>query len=140
MPSQASPLWRTPSPYVNTSPTPSEIRGIRRAGVPLGRYAGEPVTIRLADGDSDRIVLTSVGALAAKGTTGKPWDFSSKSDGVKRVALVDDTKKHPGMFTIAIATKKWFCAALADRPAADAAVTVTIGSQCLSHAVTKKTD
>ena len=111
-----------------------------RMSIPLGRYAGEPVTIRLADGDSDPIVLTNVGALPAKGKQGKMWTFTSKTDGVKRVSLVDDTKKHPGMFKIAIATKKWFTAAQANRPAAETAVTVTIGEQCFSHGVTKKTD
>lgn len=111
-----------------------------RMSIPLGRYAGEPVTIRLADGDSDPIVLTSVGALVARGKTGKMWGFTSKTDGVKRVSLVDDTKKHPGMFKIAIATKKWFTAAQANGPAADTAVTVTIGAQCFSRGVTKKMD
>ena len=111
-----------------------------RMSIPLGRYAGEPVSIRLADGDSDPIVLTNVGALPAKGKTGKTWTFTSKTDGVKRVSLVDDTKKHPGMFKIAVATKKWFTAAQANRPAAETVVTVTIGSQCFSHGVTKKTD
>jgi 5-hydroxyisourate hydrolase-like protein (transthyretin family) len=68
------------------------------------------------------------------------WTFSSKTDGVKRVALVDDTKKNPGMFKLQIATKKWFTAAQANRPAAETVFTVTIGSQCFSRAVTKKTD
>ncbi|MBY0274236.1 hypothetical protein K2Z84_02755 [Candidatus Binatia bacterium] len=111
-----------------------------RMSIPLGRYAGEPVSIRLADGDSDPIVLTSVGALPAKGKSGKTWTFTSKTDGVKRVALVDDTKKHPGMFKITIATKKWFTAAQANQPASSTVVTVTIGSQCFSHELTKKSD
>ena len=111
-----------------------------RMSIPLGAYAGEPVTVRLADSDSDPIVLTNVGALPAKGKQGKMWTFTSKTDGVKRVALVDDTKKNPGMFKLQIATKKWFTAAQANRPAAETAVTVTIGSQCFSHVVEKKTD
>jgi len=111
-----------------------------RMSIPLGAYAGEPVTVRLADDDSDPIVIASLGALPPKGKQGKMWTFTSKANGVKRVALVDDTKKHPGMFKLAIATKKWFSAAQANRPAVNTAVTVTIGDRCFSHVVEKKTD
>ena len=111
-----------------------------RMSIPLGSYAGEPVSIQVADGDSDPIALTAVGVLAPKGKTGKSWAFSSKTDGVKRVTLLDDTRKHPGMFKVTASTKKWFTAAQANQPAASTTVTVTFGAHCFSHAVTKKSD
>ncbi|MBY0274234.1 hypothetical protein K2Z84_02745 [Candidatus Binatia bacterium] len=111
-----------------------------RMSIPLGSYAGEPVSIRVADGDSDPIALSSVGTLAAKGKTGRSWGFSSKTDGVKRVSLLDDTKKHAGMFKITASTKKWFTAAQANQPASSTTVTITVGSRCFSHVVTKKSD
>ena len=111
-----------------------------RMSIQLGSYAGEPVSIQVADGDSDPIALTAVGVLAPKGKTGKSWAFSSKTDGVKRVTLLDDTRKHPGMFKVTASTKKWFTAAQANQPAASTTVTVTFGAHCFSHAVTKKSD
>ena len=108
--------------------------------IPLASYGGEPVTLRVEDDDSDPIALTSVGVLAPKGQSGKLWSFSSKADGVKRVTLIDDTRRHPGMFKIAASTKRWFTAAEANQPASSTTVTVTVGSRCFSHAVTKKID
>ena len=104
-------------------------------------YAGEPVTIQLADSDSDPIVLTGVGVpLPARRQTGKMWTFTSKTDGVKRVSLVDDTEKHPGMFKIAVATRSGSPRRRRTAPRPIPSSTVTIGSQCFSHSVTKKTD
>jgi hypothetical protein len=39
-----------------------------------------------------------------------------------------------------VKAKKWFSAGVANQATADTTLTVTIGGQCLSHVVTKKSD
>ena len=108
--------------------------------IPLTSYTGEPVSVRIADGDSQPIAAQAVGVLAPKGKSGKQWLFKVKTPGVQQVFLKDDTAKHPGRFKLTIKAKKWFIAAQANQPAASSTIFVTIGNQCLSHAWTKKKD
>lgn len=111
-----------------------------RMSIPLAGYDGEPVTVRLADGDSEAIAIASPGALPPKGRKGNLWVFKTKTPGLQLVSLKDDGAKHPGMFKFVLRAKKWFTAAEANQPAEESRVYVTIGSQCFSHEVTKKRD
>ncbi len=107
--------------------------------IPLGVYNGEQVTVRLDDGDSQPIAERSLREVAPSGKSGKLWKFKSKA-GLTQVQLKSLDPKQPGMFQLAVQSKKWFTAAAANDTAANTRVTVIIGSQCFMHPVTKKTD
>jgi Tol biopolymer transport system component len=111
-----------------------------KMSVPLADYAGEPVALELFDTDSEPIVATNVGTLPPKGSKGVQWAYKVKTLGLQQVTLKDDTKKHPGTFKIVAKAKRWFAAADANQAAGDTRVRLTIGGQCLEHAVTKKKD
>jgi hypothetical protein len=104
--------------------------------VPLAAYAGEPVTVRLDDGNSSPIARQDIGAVPPKGTTGKVWLYKVKTPGVQKVQL---TSAPPGTFKVKVSGKKWFSTAAADQAAASTTLTLKIGSQCFTHTVTKKT-
>lgn len=109
-----------------------------KLSIPLAAYDDEPVSVTFVDTDSHPIATESIGALAPKGHKGTQWAFKVKPPGVQQVTLKDDTDKHPGTFKLAVKAKEWFTAAQANQAATDSKVLVTIGSQCFSHAVTKK--
>jgi hypothetical protein len=44
------------------------------------------------------------------------------------------------MFQLLVKSKRWFTAGAAEQPAMNTDLTVTIGGQCFTHVVTKKTD
>jgi hypothetical protein len=111
-----------------------------RLVVPLGIYAGEAVAVRLDDADSMPIVQQAVGALPAKGKTGKVWEYKVKPKGLQRVTLTSLTPRHPGMFRVVVKAAKWFTASAANQSAADTRLTLTFGGQCFAHVATKKTD
>jgi hypothetical protein len=80
-----------------------------------------------------------LGAIPPKGRDPiKQWKLKIKAPGIQQVALKD--KAVPGQLQLIVKAKKWFSAAAANQAAADTRLTVTIGGQCLSHVVTKKTD
>jgi hypothetical protein len=108
-----------------------------KALLPLGDYTGEPVTIRLDDTDSYPIVQARLAELPAQGSSGAKWQFKAKTDGVQKVALAN---KGAGEFAIKIKSKRWFTAAQANDSATATAVTISIGTQCFTHEVTKKVD
>ncbi len=107
--------------------------------IPLGAYNGEQVNVRLDDGDTQPIADRTLRAIAAAGGSGKLWKFKSKL-GLTQVQLKSLAPKQPGMFQLQVKSKKWFGSAAANDTAANTRVTVTIGSQCFMHPVTKKTD
>jgi hypothetical protein len=108
--------------------------------IALGSYGGEPVTVRLDDGDSQPIAERSLLTLPPLGTSGTKWRFKSKSDGLQQVQLKTLTKQ-PGMSQIVVKAKRWFTAGAANDLPANTLLTVTIGSsQCYTHEATKKTD
>jgi len=111
-----------------------------RLVIPLGTYGGEAVTVRLDDTDSTPIVQQAVGALPAKGKTGKLWEYKVKPKGLQRVTLTDLRPRQPGMFRIAAKASKWFTASAANQSAADTRLTLSVGDQCFSHVVKKKAD
>ena len=106
--------------------------------IDLASYAGEPVSIRLDDTDSQVIALARLADLPPKGTSGKQWQFKTKVTGVQQVAL--KRGRVPGLFQLRLKAKRWFSAAAANQPAAGTTLTVTIGGQCFSHAATMKVD
>ncbi len=108
--------------------------------IALASYTNEPVTVRVDDGNSQPIVVRSVGALPPAGKTGAMWRFASKNDGLQQITLKSLGPKHPGMFQLLVKAKRWFSAAAADDVAANTYLTVTIGGQCFAHGTTKKTD
>jgi len=111
--------------------------------IDLGSYAGsEPVRVHLADSDSPVIAEQSVGTLAAVGRAVPPkaWRFKTRTTGVQQVQLKSLAPRRPGKYKLTVTAKKWFSAAAANQAAADTVLTVSIGTQCFSHVVTKKTD
>ena len=70
------------------------------------------------------------------GLSGKKWLFKSKANGVQRVQLI----KLPlaSQHRIIVRTKRWFTAAAAEDVKEDTHVTITVGTQCFTHAVTTK--
>ena len=89
------------------------------AGLDLGSYAVEPVSVRLDDGDSQPIAARSVGALPPAGKSGTMWRFTSKADGLQQVKLKSLGAKHPGMFQLLVKAKRWFSAGAANDAAAN---------------------
>ncbi len=108
--------------------------------VPLAAYGGEPVSIRLDDGDTQPIARRILSELPPSGKSGAFWKFQSKSGGIAQVQLKNLAPKHPGEFQLAVKAKGWFSAAAANDAAANTRLTVTIGGQCFTHLATKKTD
>jgi hypothetical protein len=108
--------------------------------IPLDAYAGEAVAVRLDDTDSTPIVQRAVGALPAKGRTGRVWQYKVKPKGLQRVTLTNLSPRQPGMFRAVVKASKWFTASAANQSAADTRLTLTIGGRCFTHAVKKKTD
>ena len=60
--------------------------------------------------------------------------------GGQKVQLKDLGASHPGMLRLVVNAKRWFTAAAADESGENTQLTVTIGGQCFTHAVRKKTD
>jgi hypothetical protein len=108
--------------------------------VPLVAYDGESVTVRLDDTDSMPIVKQEVGALPAKGTTGKLWQYKVKTSGLQQVTLKSLAPRRPRDFQVNVKATKWFTAAAANQSAANTRLTITVGTQCFTHVATKKTD
>jgi Tol biopolymer transport system component len=108
-----------------------------RAQLPLTSYTGEPVSLRLDDGDSTPIALQSVGALPPKGTSGRRWQFKTTVLGVQKVLL---RRTGAGAYILTAKAKGWFPTAVADQPAANTQVTATLGTQCFTRAATVKID
>jgi hypothetical protein len=112
---------------------------VAKMNIPLAGYNGAPVRVRLDDTDSMPIAEAVLGPIPEKGHDPiRQWKFKIKAPGVQQVALKD--KGVPGQLQLIVKAKKWFSTAAANQPAADTTLTVTIGGQCLSHVVTKKTD
>src|SRR6185503_2420797 len=76
-------LFATPRPrvIVNRAERALHVTG----QIPLGEYAGEPVSIRLEDPDGT-IAARNVGRLVPH-KNGRIWTFKSATDGLLRVAL-----------------------------------------------------
>jgi Tol biopolymer transport system component len=109
--------------------------------IPLGPYAGDPVVVRLDDGDSQPIALRSLVTLPPLGASGIKWRFKSKSDGLQQVQLKSLEARQPGMSQIVVKAKRWFTAGAANEAAANTRLTIIIGgAQCYAHEATKKTD
>jgi hypothetical protein len=104
----------------------------------LASYAGEPVDVRLDDGDTQPIARLRLAALPPLGSTGTKWQFKAKTTGLMKVRL--SRLPDPGTFRLKLKARWWFSTAAANQPAASTRLTVTIGSQCFGHAVTKKVD
>ena len=111
-----------------------------RLVIPLAAYAGEPVSVRLDDGDSNPIVRRVLQTLPPSGNTGRRFRFFSKLPGLQVVRLRDLSPSRPGSFQLNVKARQWFTAAEANDTAANTLLTVTIGSQCASHVVTRKID
>jgi Tol biopolymer transport system component len=106
----------------------------------LGSYAGEPVGVRLDDSTTQPIAQRDLPLLPPQGSSGTKWQFKAKPDGLQKVQLKDLGPNHPGMFQLLVKSKRWFTAGAAEQPAMNTDLTVTIGGQCFTHVVTKKTD
>ncbi len=107
-----------------------------RMTIALVDYNGEPVRVRLDDGDPTPIALRNVGPLPPKGTSDKVWLFKDKANGLQKVQLSRGLTS--GSFGLTLTAKNWFTAAAANQPAGSTRLTVTIGGKCFSHVVTKK--
>jgi hypothetical protein len=77
-----------------------------------------------------------VGALRPLGRSGTKWQYKFSGNGLRKVVL----KNAGATMQVKVAAKKWFTAAAANQSAADTRLTITIGTQCFTHVVTKKTD
>ncbi len=108
--------------------------------IPLDTYAGEAVAVRLDDTDSTPISQQAVGALPAKGKTGKVWEYKVKPKGLQRVTLTKLSPRQPGMFRAVVKASKWFTTNAANQSAAETRLTLSIGGRCFTHVVKKKTD
>jgi hypothetical protein len=129
-------------PHANVKLTAKKDAGklSARAMIDLSTYADESVTVRLDDPDTAPIVIQSVGALPPKGSSGKLWQFHTRSDGLQKVSLKNLAPRFPGKFKLSATAKHWFTAAAANQPATDTTLTVIIGSECFRHVATKKND
>ncbi len=110
-----------------------------KAVIPLAGYvpSAQPVTVRLDDGDSSPVAVHALGGIPSqKGSTTK-FLFKSKARGIQRVQL---KQKSPGLWQMMIKAKGWFTPAAANEPAATTWITVSVGSQCFTRAVTAKVD
>ncbi len=88
------------------------------------------------DGDG-LIVKKGVGALTANRARTR-FKYALRGTGLTKVVLKQLSQ--PGKFLLKASAKKWFSAAAANQPAGNTTLTVTIGNQCFSHIVTKKTE
>lgn len=104
----------------------------------LPAYNGEPLTIRLDDRTSHPIATATIQPQPAGNRPGTRWSFAAKGDGLRKVSIKSLAPRHPGRFRLSLGARRWFTAAAAELPAADTAITVTIGSRCVSEPVTKK--
>jgi hypothetical protein len=106
----------------------------------LAGYVDEPVSVRLDDGDSTPIAVRQLGALSpvGAGVPVRQWRFKSKARGLQDLQL--KRRKTPGEYQLHVKAKRWFTAAQANQPAASTTLTVSIGTECFSRVVTKKTD
>jgi len=111
-----------------------------RMVIALASYAGEPVTVRLDDGNTQPIVRRSLSTIPLAPRSTVKWRFKAKPDGLKQVQLKSLAPKKPGLFQLIVKAKHWFTAGAANDTAANTRLTVTIGGQCFTHAATKKTD
>jgi hypothetical protein len=105
-----------------------------KATVSLGAYSGEPVSIRLDDGDSQPIVSQAVGPLPPKGKSGQRWRYKGDKSGLTQVTLRD---LGGGTFKVQATAKQWFTAAGVNQGPAQTKFTLTIGTQCFTLPATK---
>jgi len=111
-----------------------------KMSIDLAGYDGEQVTVSLSDTDTPLIAQQDVGPLPAIGSSGKKWQFKTRSDGVQKIALTNLAPHETGVFKLSVKTKHFFTAADANQSAANTLLTVQIGNNCFTHAATKKTD
>lgn len=111
-----------------------------KATLPLGSYDGLPVTVSLVD-SGGTIAAQHLGALPAKGNSGKKWQYKLKGvSGVTKVQLRDLSPRAAGHFKMTIKAKAWFSAAAADEPVASTRLALAFGGRCYAVAATKKVD
>jgi hypothetical protein len=104
--------------------------------VALPGYAHEPVTVDLAD-TSGPLASQSLTLLPPQGSRGNKWQFKSKLDGLRKVALKSLAPRLPGQFQLLVKAKH-FLATANDTPG-NTRLTVTLGGHCVSHTATKVT-
>jgi hypothetical protein len=119
------------------------VRTTRNAGrlearltVPLGRYRGEPVTVRLDDRDSGPIATRTIGRLVQRPGTLR---FVGKRDGLRAI-VTQRGPRRSGTYRVRLRARRWFTAAAANRPAAETMLTLQIGGQCFVRTATSKID
>lgn len=105
----------------------------------LPNYDGEPVSVRLEDGDPTPIAAAQVSMLRLT-PSGHVWRFRSRGSGLQRILLKAPSPVRPGQFKLLVVARKWFTAAQADQPASATRLTITVGSRCFTHVVTRKLD
>jgi hypothetical protein len=124
-------LFANPRPRVIVNPAE---RALHVTGqIPLGEYAGEPVSIRLEDPDGT-IAARNVGRLVPR-KNGRIWTFKSATDGLLRVAL--HTFRRRAASRIRLRAIHWFDADDVNRSAGETHLTVTIGDRCFTSPVTQ---
>jgi len=111
-----------------------------RMMLPLDDYAGQAVTVTLADGNSPAIASAALGSLAPLGVTGRRWQFRSTADGLQKVVLKSAALREHAGYKVQVKAKHWFTAADADEPAESTELTIQIGTACFRHVATKKVD
>jgi hypothetical protein len=137
------------NPKINVTVTTKKEAGKLSAHVtiqPFTSYAGQPIEVRLDDGDTRPIARRRVAVLAPSGNSGLKWQFKAKGDGLQRIVLKDASKRVGGTpgtgayFDVVIKAKRWFSAAAANQPAGTTRLTVKFGDQCFTAWATKKKD
>jgi len=129
-------LDKTPVVKINTTDEKGQLSATMR--IDLAGYAGGPIRVTLADTDSATIATAELPTLPPSGMTGKKWLHKTKSLGLQRVQLVNLAPSKPGKFKLVVKAKKWFSSAQANLPPNETTLTVTVGSECFQHTVTKK--
>jgi hypothetical protein len=107
----------------------------------MAGYGGQALSVSLVDGNGT-VASETVGAIPAKGSSGKKWLYKFKgSGGITKVLLKHLAPGQPGKLKITVKAKKWFTSAAADDPVpASNKLIVSFGGQCFEHAATKKVD
>ena len=102
------------------------------------RYVRE-VTLRLDD-DHGVLARALLPTLPPRPGTGPRWVYRADPPGVTFVRLVDRGVAKTPRFRLRLDAARWFHGADATDPAARTRLTITLGGQCFTRAVTRKID
>jgi hypothetical protein len=116
---------------------PDGARLVARIALPLAGYDGEVIALGLEDGAAAVLASLDLGALVPVGRSQHLWQYRGRrTPVVRRVSLRNLGTGHPGWSELRVVVRGSFAAAASGGPV-DTVFTVTVGSQCARHAVTR---